>query len=591
LRNSTSISRRPAGLRLPLAAGLLLIGLCYLNGLGSTASSHIDESYYLLSGLTMVETGNYLYPVYEGRPRFQKPILPYWAVAAAYRILGPDLAAARLPSLACALLTIVFTYRLGLLLWGSRPAAILSALALAANAMFFTFARLCLTDMMLTLTVTAALYFFARWYFEAARRRLFRSLTVLSMAVAVMVKGPIGLLIPLGTIGLFLARRQGRGALSLLAGIFSPGNLLLFLLVALPWPLAMYHRFGDAYLGQVLLRETVDRVGITASSPFVNALRYGWALSRYLFPWWLALLPLPAGAASRRAEAAVDNGERAQFLLINILTILFLLLFALKTYSFKYLLPLTPAFSLLVGARLAGRGGSAPSPTWPVRAFHRAAGWLMAGVGLAGIALFLAGLRVPEIRSGWPLLLAALSLAGLVRVARLRSGGWYDRAAGTAAGTMLLQLSLVMGTVLPLLRPDAVSALGERHLRGLPMGGDRVLTVGLDERKRAWLSIAAARVAVPSNGYPSAARPGESLPPPATGRSYLVAGGEELAGLSPDARRRYSLLDSAQEFRRTDLAMVYRVLLGEAPPEIPKRTFSLLVERVPPVPPLERLGP
>jgi hypothetical protein len=156
---------------------------------------------------------------------------------------------------------------------------------------------------------------------------------------------------------------------------------------------------------------------------------------------------------------------------------------------------------------------------------------------------------------------------------------------------MLLQLSLVMGTVLPLLRPDAVSVLGKRHLRGVLRGEDRLLTVGLDERKRAWVSIAAARVAVPAAGYPPPARPGGSLPPPAAVRTYLVAGGEELASLSQDARRRYSLLDTAREFHRTDLAVVLRGLRGEAPLEIPKRTFSLLVENLPPPPPQERRGP
>jgi 4-amino-4-deoxy-L-arabinose transferase-like glycosyltransferase len=578
--------------RLLLPAGLLLIGLCYLNGLDSTASYHIDESYYLVSGLTMVETGTYLYPVYEGRPRFQKPILPYWAVSIAYLLLGPGLAAARAPSLVAALLTILLTYRLGCLLWGSRPAALLSALALAANVMFFTFARLSLTDMLLTLMMTAALHFFARWFFEEPRRRVFRTLAVLSMAVAVMVKGPLGLIIPLGTISLFLAWRHGRTAPSLLVGLFSPGSLLLFLLVTLPWPLAMYHRFGDAFLAHVLLRETVDRVGITASSLAWNALRYGWALARYLFPWWLALLPLLFGAARRDGGGAGDDdGGRAQFLWFNIFTVLFLLLFALKTYSFKYLLPLTPAFSLLVGRQLAGCGGATRSPGQPLRAFHRGAAFLMAGVGLAGFALFLAGLRFPEFRGLWPLLLAAISLAGILQAARLRSQGRNDRAAGAVAGTMLLQLSLVAGTILPLLRPDAVSSLGKAHLRPVLRREDRIETVGLDEKKRAWLSIAAARVAAPHLGGPPTARSAESPPMPVAGRTYLVVTEEESGAFLNDARQRYGLVASAQEYRRTSPGRLLQGLRRQTTVEIPKRTFCLLADHAPPVPSPGRPGP
>jgi hypothetical protein len=414
------------------------------------------------------------------------------------------------------------------------------------------------------------------------------------MAVAVMVKGPLGLVIPLGTIGFFLAWRHGRNAPSLLAGIFSPWHLLLFLLVTLPWPLAMYHRFGEAFLAHVFLRETVDRVGITASSLAGNALRYSWALVRYLFPWWLALVPLLFGAARRRSGwgggAGAGDGGRAQFLCINIFTVLALLLFALKTYSFKYLLPLTPAFSLLVGRQLAGLGGAARSPGQPLRAFPLGAAILMIGVCLAGIALFLAGLRFPEIGSPWPLLLAALSLAGTLLAAGLRFHGRQSWAAGTVAGTMLLQLSLVMGTLLPLLRPDAVSSLGKGHLRGVLQRDDRVVTVGLDERKRAWLWIAAARVAATPLGDTPAARRGESLPGSAAGRTYLVVREEDLATLLPDARQRYHLVASAREFRRTNVGTFLQGLRREAATAIPKSVYYLLTD-TPPVPPVERAGP
>jgi 4-amino-4-deoxy-L-arabinose transferase-like glycosyltransferase len=583
-----------AGQRLLLPAGILLIALLFLNGLDSTASYHIDESYYLLSGLTMVQTGNYLYPVYEGQPRFQKPILPYWAVSASYRLFGPGLAAARLPSLVCALLTIALTFRLGRLLWGSRPAALLSSLALAANVMFFTFARLCVTDMMLTLMVTAALYCFARWYFEEPRRRVFRSLAVLSMAVAVMVKGPLGLIIPLVTFGTFIALRHGRGAPSLLAGFFSPGHLLLFALVTLPWPLAMYHRFGGAYLDHVFLRETVGRIGVTTTSLAGNALRYAWGLVRYLFPWWLALLPFLSGRARRGTGEGEgvggEDGGRTLFLLLNIATVLLLLLFVLKTYSFKYLLPLTPAFSLLVGRQLAGRGDAARSPDQRLRAFYAGATLLIGGIGLAGFGLFLAGLHFSEIRSPWPLLLTVLSFAGILLAARLRSRGRHDWAAGAVAGAMLLQLSLVIGSILPLLRLDAVSTLGNMHLKGVLGPEDKIVAVGLDEKRRAWLSLAAGRLVDPGlRGQPSSGA-GRSLAMPAEGRIYLVVRDEELASLPADLRQRYHMAAAASEFGRIDARSLLLTWKRGTSTEIAQRAYYLLVGRDAPDAALEGAG-
>jgi len=44
----------------------------------------------------MLETGDWLVPRYEGHAFFDKPILSYWAMAAAMKALGPSAAAARL---------------------------------------------------------------------------------------------------------------------------------------------------------------------------------------------------------------------------------------------------------------------------------------------------------------------------------------------------------------------------------------------------------------------------------------------------------------------------------------------------------------
>jgi hypothetical protein len=430
--------------------------------------------------------------------------------------------------------------------------------------------------------VTTALYCFARWYFEKPRRRIFRSLAVLSMAVAVMVKGPLGLIIPLVTFGAFLAWRHGRGAPSLLAGFFSPGNILFFLLVTLPWPLAMYYRFGEAYLAHVFLRETVERIGVTATSLTGNALRYAWALVRYLFPWWLALLPFLSEAARRgtgeRARVGGEDGGRTQFLLLNIATVLLLLLFVLKTYSFKYLLPLTPAFSLLVGGQLAGHGNAGRSPGQRLRAFHLGAIALIGGVGLAGFGLFLVGFRLPEIRSPWLLHLAVLSLAGIIVSTRLRSRGRHEWAAGAVAGIMLLQLSLLMGTILPLLRPDAVSTLGKVHLKGVLRQEDRIVAVGLDERRRAWLSLAAGRPVDSGLGDQPTSHAGEPPPMPAERRTYLVVRDEELASLPADLRQRYHMAAAASEFRRIDVTSLLLGWKRGTSTEIARRAYYLLIE-------------
>jgi len=54
-----------------------------------------DEAFYAEAGREMVERGDYLTPYFGYEPRFQKPILFYWLVVAAYHLAGIDEAAAR----------------------------------------------------------------------------------------------------------------------------------------------------------------------------------------------------------------------------------------------------------------------------------------------------------------------------------------------------------------------------------------------------------------------------------------------------------------------------------------------------------------
>ena len=82
------------GLALILLTGLCLFSFSYQ--LGEVPPYHTDENFYILSAKNMIQSGDYLTPMFHEKKRFAKPILFYWLVAASYKTFGVNLVSARL---------------------------------------------------------------------------------------------------------------------------------------------------------------------------------------------------------------------------------------------------------------------------------------------------------------------------------------------------------------------------------------------------------------------------------------------------------------------------------------------------------------
>jgi len=83
---------------LKLAALTLLCFFAFTYNLGEVPPYHSDENFYVTSTRNMINSGDYLTPVYHDKKRFAKPILFYWLVAASYKTFGVSLFSARLVS-------------------------------------------------------------------------------------------------------------------------------------------------------------------------------------------------------------------------------------------------------------------------------------------------------------------------------------------------------------------------------------------------------------------------------------------------------------------------------------------------------------
>ncbi len=213
----------------------LVASIVFLVDLGGGGITHRDERVYARIAATMLETGDFLTPRYLGEPFFNKPPLNYWMIAASTAALGESPFAARLPSALFAIAGVLFVFRFGAVAFGPATGAV-AALSVTGNWLAFSSGRLAMMDMPLAVLVFVALGL------------LLGGRTVPAFAVmglAVLEKGPIGLVLPLGSAAFVrLLEKRPRDV----RGLATFSGAAAFMAVAAPWIVAMAAVHGRAFL-------------------------------------------------------------------------------------------------------------------------------------------------------------------------------------------------------------------------------------------------------------------------------------------------------------------------------------------------------
>src|SRR5262249_18378154 len=79
-------------------------------------------AFYVETPREMLESGDFINPTFNYLPRFNKPVLSYWIVAAFYRLLGVSVTSQRVPMAIGAVIIIGCAYLLGRLAVAGRRA-------------------------------------------------------------------------------------------------------------------------------------------------------------------------------------------------------------------------------------------------------------------------------------------------------------------------------------------------------------------------------------------------------------------------------------------------------------------------------------
>ncbi|MEG5018347.1 MULTISPECIES: glycosyltransferase family 39 protein [unclassified Microcoleus] len=394
----------------PIAPKLLsLLWLCaiawvgFLWNLGNIGLVDETEPLFAEAARQMTLTGDWITPYFNGETRFDKPPLIYWLMAVAYRTLGVNEWAVRLPSALCAIgLTCLGFYTLSkeggssatdsvtdltdvrnkeevrwkpeeetennnsklktrrLPLFLSTPW--IGAALIALNPQTIAWGRTGVSDMLLVSCMCSALFaFFLGYTLEEQREKAEFSTVSASrfpnkwyltfyvlIALAILAKGPVGIVLPaliVGCFGLYLGNFW-----QLWREMRPVSGILIILAIALPWYILVILDNGQTYIDSFF--------------GYHNFQRFTGVVNKHSAPWyfyffvvlvgfapWSIYLPV-AIARTRFWQRSYWRRQPRSAQLSLFALFWFVCIFGFFTIAVtklpSYVLPLIPAAAILV---------------------------------------------------------------------------------------------------------------------------------------------------------------------------------------------------------------------------------------------------
>jgi len=429
-----------------LGIGVLFAGLVFVVlfwRLGDARFWDPDEAHYAETSRQMVVTGDWWAPYYNGQPFFDKPVLFHQLQAAAMVIFGQTEFAARIVPALAALVLVLVTGWFGAAT-RSRETGIIAALLMIGSPGVFGLARYAILDTLFTMFLFGGAALLA----VAALRDRPRLQWVgyVAIAFAVMVKGPLAFVLCGLAFGLaVLVSAELRKRLLALRWM---SGLALALVLASPWFVYMYLRFGDAFVQGYALDENLR---LYSSSRFANQPNFYFyfrILAAGLLPW----TGLVIGRLIDNVRALM-RGERLDPVesLLWIWVAVIVGFFTLSTFKLDhYVFPAAPALCLICARAWFEIRQSRLSPAHAcARAGLHLIGPILVAIGLGCGYFLIARLELSRYAMMVPI---ALTIAGaaLMALTNVR-GGLPPRAPWIVLSALAITYAGLVAFVMPAL--------------------------------------------------------------------------------------------------------------------------------------------
>ncbi len=319
----------------------IIASAIYFPCLGKRDLWNPNEPNFAEAAREMIESGNYLVPTRNGEPLGLKPAPYYWLIILSSKLTGGlNETAARLPSavfgLLLVLLTFVFARRIM-----DDDGAFFSALILATAYKFMWQSRWVETDIVLSFFIALSIYLFFRGMESEEKRRVFYILGYAFAAVATLMKGLVGFIIPGIVIFSYLLVTKNLKKILKMELVW---GTLVFLALLLPWYIVAGMQGGGGYMHELVIRQNFVRFfsAFNHEQPFY----YFFGVIMGDFAPYSLFIP-GALIYAFKTKDRLPPGKMAFFLTWFIAVFVFFSLSDAKRSP--YIIPLYPACAVLVG--------------------------------------------------------------------------------------------------------------------------------------------------------------------------------------------------------------------------------------------------
>jgi len=317
--------------------------LLFMLGNHVVSLTHPDEVFYAGTAKEMLERKTWLVPYLFDQPQFEKPILTYWLVQAAFTVFGVTAFAARFFPALFALIGVLALYFFCVRVFNDRKKAFLCAFVLMSSGLYVGLARTVFTDLIFSVFIGLSLGAFYLGYQDKRWKTPGILLFFVFSALALLTKGLLGFTMPAGTVVLFLLLRGGFSFFWCRATIL---GVLLFCVIALPWYIFIIMKYGNAFIQEFVNNDHLRRLVQAEHEENDHWYFYLVTTLGCFFPWTLFIF----GAFGRLlAKLRIkDTSPLYVFLACWIVEVFLQVQFA-HSKLVSYIFPLYPAIAILTG--------------------------------------------------------------------------------------------------------------------------------------------------------------------------------------------------------------------------------------------------
>lgn len=478
----------------PTRAWWLLLAIAvpvFFLSLSANSIWDANEAFYVDTPRQMIQSGDYVTPVFNGEWRLNKPVLSYWIVAAFYHLFGVSVTTERVAIALGTMGILAAAFLIGRAL-RSTSTGILAALIVATAPRVVMWSRRIFIDIYITMFMSLTLACFVLAERHPEHRRRYLLLMYVCIGLGVLTKGPVALVLPALVGGIWL---MVEGRVTDLKRLHLPIGLAIVTAIVAPWYVALYLRHGWGPITSFFVGENVGRFTseMAGDRPWWF---YGPVLFGDLFPWApLLILPLLSVWRRRPSDGGRDGLHRLLWLWIMVIVLLFSFS---RTKQDLYIFPVIAAVAGLVADTIEAADFGRLRAS--VRVWLAVVAGVSAAGGLAAFRLFGAGIYAMQSVGTVAVLLAS---AGLAAIVFLVIGRGRSAVMTLALGFVAFNYVFVIRTlpslerlkpVVPIAqliaeRAEPTAQLGSYHLL-LPSlvfyAGRPVETLGLPEQARSF---------------------------------------------------------------------------------------------------------